>query len=493
MSLSLFRALVLILSVSLALAPGIALPQEDGGNAASPDDADAPDAGAADVPEQVNVDEVASDTDIEQRLQQILEATGWFFHPEVVVEDGVAFLRGTTAEAEHSQWAAELAGNTEDVVAVVNRLQVIEPPLWDISPAVTLLRDMARSTIQSLPLVGIAVLILFLTWLVTKLTVRIADATLLSTIDNRLLREVSRKAIAVPVIVLGLYLVLTVLGLSRLAVTVIGGTGLFGLVLGVAFRDIMENFLASILLSIQNPFKYGDVIEVDGQKGIVQRVNTRGTLLMTFDGNHIQIPNSTIYKNVIKNYTANPNLRLDFVVGVGYDASVSAAQEIAMQTLHAHPAVLDDPPPMVLVEELGAATINLRVYFWVDGQQYSGVKVKSSLIRQTMRALEANGISMPDEARELVFPKAVPVQMLSEETPEQLRREGNGAEAPSTSHDQEVSNEAEGDFASDAGTIRDQARKSRDPEDGQTDLLDGSGEETPAGRTDRQRSTVTSA
>ncbi|QDU36014.1 Small-conductance mechanosensitive channel [Maioricimonas rarisocia] len=493
MSLSTLRSFILIVPVALVLVPGIAFPQESGGDAAAAEEGDGADAGAADVPEQVNVDEVASDVDIEERLQQILEATGWFEDPEVVVEDGVAFLRGTTNEARHSEWATRLAGNTEDVVAVVNRLRVTEPPLWDISPAVTLLNDMARSTIQSLPLVGIAIVILVLTWLATKLTVRIADASLLSTIDNRLLHEVSRKAIVIPVVVLGLYLVLTVLGLSRLAVTVIGGTGLFGLVLGVAFRDIMENFLASILLSIQNPFKYGDVIEVDGQKGIVQRVNTRGTLLMTFDGNHIQIPNATIYKNVIKNYTANPNLRLDFVVGVGYDASVSAAQELAMQTLHDHPAVLNDPPPMVLVEELGAATVNLRVYFWVDGQQYSGVKVKSSLIRQTMRTLEANGISMPDEARELVFPKAVPVQMLGEEAATQAAVEEDGTAAPSTSHDQEVSNDAEGDFVTETHTIRDQARKSRDPEEGQSDLLDGSDSEPAAKTIDSQRPTATSA
>ncbi|MFG0295191.1 MAG: mechanosensitive ion channel domain-containing protein, partial [Maioricimonas sp. JB045] len=360
---SLFDLRTPALIVALALVPlaGITLGQAPAADATAESAADDTTTADPEVPETVNVDEVASDEDIEERLQQILEATGWFNEPEVVVEDGVAFIRGSTDEAEHSQWAAKLAGNTEDVVAVVNRLQVREPPLWDVSPAIAQLREMTRTTIQSLPLIGIALVILLLTWLVMKLTVRIADATFLRSIENRLLREVSRKAIAIPVIVLGLYLVLMVSGLSRLAVTVIGGTGLFGLVLGVAFRDIMENFLASILLSIQNPFRYGDLIEVDGQLGIVQRVNTRGTLLMTFEGNHIQIPNSTIYKNVIKNYTSNPNLRLDFVVGIGYDASVSAAQKLAMQTLRKHPAVLNDPEPMVLVEELGASTVNLRV------------------------------------------------------------------------------------------------------------------------------------
>ncbi|MEW4530705.1 mechanosensitive ion channel family protein [Maioricimonas sp. JC845] len=496
---SLFDLRTPALIVALALVPlaGITLGQAPAADAATESAADDTTTADPEVPETVNVDEVASDEDIEERLQQILEATGWFNEPEVVVEDGVAFIRGSTDEAEHSQWAAKLAGNTEDVVAVVNRLQVREPPLWDVSPAIAQLREMTRTTIQSLPLIGIALVILLLTWLVMKLTVRIADATFLRSIENRLLREVSRKAIAIPVIVLGLYLVLMVSGLSRLAVTVIGGTGLFGLVLGVAFRDIMENFLASILLSIQNPFRYGDLIEVDGQLGIVQRVNTRGTLLMTFEGNHIQIPNSTIYKNVIKNYTSNPNLRLDFVVGIGYDASVSAAQKLAMQTLRKHPAVLNDPEPMVLVEQLGASTVNLRVYFWVNGDKHSGLKVKSSVIRQTMRTLEANGISMPDEARELVFPEAVPVQMLADGQPSTVPAPAestppSGSPA-SASDDSEVSNEAEGDLATEAETIREQAMQSRDPDDGRSDLLKGDSDAAKSPREARHRSTTASA
>ena len=174
--------------------------------------------------------------------------------------------------------------------------------------------------------------------------------------------------------------------------------------------------LASILISIQNPFQYGDLIEVQGFLGYVQRVNTRGTLLITSDGNHVQIPNSSIYKNVVTNYTSNPNVRLDFTVGVGFDSAVSEAQEIAMQVLSDHPAVLDDSEPMVLVEELGSSTVNLRVYLWVDTHRLSGLKVRSSVIRQVMRKLEAAGISMPDGAREVVFPDQVPVRMLKQDS-----------------------------------------------------------------------------
>lgn len=436
------------------------------------------------VPNAVSVEAVVEDGDIENRLLRILEATEWFERAAVRVDDGVVFLTGTADSDEHKRWAAELAGKTEDVVAVVNRMQITEPPLLDLDPATSVLKDLARNAIGALPMIGIAIVILGLTWVATILAVKLADITFLKRIDSSLLREVMRKATAAPVIVLGLYLVLLVSGLSRLAVTVIGGTGLFGLVLGVAFRDIMENFLSSILISIQHPFKYGDLIEVDGHTGYVQRVNTRGTLLMTFEGNHIQIPNSTIYKSVIQNFTSNPNQRFDFVVGIGYDSSVAEAQEIAMNVLKEHSAVLNDPPASVLVDELGSSTVNLRCYFWVDGHQHSGLKVKSSVIRQVMRSLEQAKISMPDDAREIVFPHGVPVQLSKEH-----HDDSDHDSSLSTEKDkQALSTDSEGDFRSDASKIEEQARASRDPEQDDADLLNGSQSEGKA--TERQFATT---
>ena len=160
-----------------------------------------------------------------------------------------------------------------------------------------------------------------------------------------------------PVFLFGLYLVLRISGLTRLAMTVVGGTGVLAIVIGFAFRDIAENFLASVFISIQRPFGRGDLIEVAGYKGYVQSVNTRSTLLMTLEGNHVQIPNSTIFKDTITNFTANPNARFDFSVGIGYDDSITTAQSVALAVMRDHPAIINDPEPLVLVESLGAATV----------------------------------------------------------------------------------------------------------------------------------------
>ena len=157
------------------------------------------------------------------------------------------------------------------------------------------------------------------------------------------------------VFLIGLYLVLHIFGLTRLAVTVIGGTGLLGLILGIAFRDITENFLASIFLSVQPPFRTGDLVNINGETGYVQSLTTlRVTVVMTLEGNHVQIPNSTVYKSTIRNFSSNPNRRESFAVGIGYQDDIAAAQALALKVLNSHPAVLKDPEPWVLVDNLGS-------------------------------------------------------------------------------------------------------------------------------------------
>lgn len=419
------------------------------------------------APEKVEVDPLAQDDEIATRLTRILNATQRFQQTEVKVDQGVVFLSGTTTKDEFRTWAGDLARNTQDVVAVVNRIEVREGSIWDLSPAWAEVRRMTRDLVQALPLIAVACVLLFATWLAARLAVYVANRLLERRMSNRLLRQVATRAVAIPVFLLGLYLILRVSGLTQVAATVLGGTGLIGLVVGIAFRDIAENFLASILISLQRPFSIGDLVKVEDHTGFVQSVTTRGTLLMTLDGNHVQIPNSTIYKAVIHNYTANPKIRLNFIVGIGYDDSVTQAQETALATLREHPIVLDDPEALVLVEELGAATVNLHIYFWIDGNVHSQLKARSSVIRLVKRAFEKNGISMPDEAREVVFPSGVPIDTTGFDQQGEARTKpaDSSAAVDDKQQDDAVSNAAEGDMTSEAAEIKQQADQSRLPGD----------------------------
>lgn len=411
-------SLLLIVSFSLPMdCPLFA--QERAGDAIDDQSADDLNDGETQIsaaPSEVDVDPLADDGAIETRLTNILAATAWFDSPQVKVDQGVVFLKGVTNKEEYREWASDLAGNTQDVVAVVNRIRVTERSVWDLSPASAELRKLGRETVQMLPLMGVALALVVLSVMASSGATKFSRWILARRMSNRLLISVTSRAVAIPVFLVGLYLALRVSGLTQMAATVLGGTGLIGLVLGIAFRDIAENFLASVLISVQRPFATGDLIEVQGHFGIVQSVTVRGTLLMTLDGNHIQIPNASIYKSIIRNVTANPNLRSEFVVGIDYGDSIAEAQSIIFRVLREHEAVLDSPDPMVLVDELGASTVNLRIYFWLDGYTRLSAcdHVREFLPAQTasnFRTTIGFGGSHPDAGAGHLFRKGIAISL----------------------------------------------------------------------------------
>lgn len=416
--------------------------------------------GKLEQPGKVEVEPVAKDDQIRLRISNILKTTSWFSEPKVTVQEGIVFLKGTTENDESKQWAGDLAKNTEGVVAVVNQIEVVPTTVWDFEPTFQILNDLTRRFLRLLPLIVVALVVIVISWILAKLTVYLLRRGPLGRSLSHLLREVMARAGGMLVMLVGLYLVLRIAGLTQLALTLVGGTGLIGLVLGIAFRDITENFLASVFLSLQQPFREGDLVEVAGVTGFVQRLTSRTTVLMTLDGNQVQVPNSTVFKSTIRNFTSNPNRREDFMVGIGYDDSITLAQEVALKVLADHPAILDEPEPLVLVENLGASTVNLRVYFWLDGTLHSWAKVKSSVIRHVKRAFQQSGISLPDEAREVTFPNGVPVRMI----------ESQGAAEPAkpvlkkpATEPETVATKAEASLQSEAGEIKEQARKSWTP------------------------------
>ncbi len=398
----------------------------------------------------VEIEPQAGDDQIGRRIHDILAATGWFADPRVDVRNGVVFLDGTTQTEAHREWAHSLSLRTDGVVAVVNRLAVKTEVAWTLRPAMNELRRLADRTLAALPLILLALVILPLAWVAASLSARLASRLLSRRVRTPFLRDIIARAVAIPVFLLGVYVVLQVAGLTQLALSLIGGAGVLGIVIGFAFRDIAENFLASLLLSIRQPFSRGDLIEVSDRRGFVQSMNTRSTVLVSEEGNHIQIPNAVVFKSIIHNLTAASNQRGDLSIGIGYDASVTETQRLILGVLQRHPAVCTTPEPMALVETLGASTVNMKGYYWFDGKAYSPLKLRSMLLRQVKTVLTEAGISMPDEAREVIFPQGVPVIGLegSPGTVEAAKR-AQAAEPPAEA---EVS-EAEHDLSNEVETL----------------------------------------
>ncbi len=414
-------------------------------------------------PQAVKVIPEASDAKIEERLLRILNSTGWFDATRVSVRDGVVFLDGTAETQEHRAWAGTLAEKTQGTVAVVNRIKADADVGSTFARAGEEFKNFYGQVVQSWPLVALATLIVLATWLIARLVAMAVRSLFAGRIESPLLLSVVARAFAIPVFLLGLYFVLQFSGLTRLAITVLGGTGLIGIIIGFGLRDIAENFLASILLSVRNPFHAGDLIDVGGHSGVVQNLNVRSTVLLTLDGNQVQIPNSIVYKSIIKNYSSIPSRRAEFAVGIGYDSSAAKAQVLIAAVLREHPAVLETPEPLVLVEELGPATVNLRVYYWFDSAAYSPYKINSALLRQTKNALVNGGIELPDAAREVIFPKGVPViQMTSKE--QVLPKAGSSASAARAADEMSDTTPSEGGLSNETVEMRQQQSEGNLPE-----------------------------
>ncbi len=416
-------------------------------------------------PGDVAIAPAARDEEIADRIARILDATGWYAGPQVAVDDGIVFLDGATDSDEHRTGARDLASKTQDVVAVVNRITVDQEADWTFAPAVSALQEVTTRLLTALPLLVLAIIVLPLTWWLSSSVARALRRLFLGRVSSPFLGSVVARLLALPVFLVGLYIVLQVAGLTQLAVSVVGGAGVIGIVFGFAFRDIAENFLASLLLSIRQPFRAGDIIKVEGLHGSVQSMNTRSTVLISPEGNHIQIPNATVFKSVITNFTVSPEGRDDFTVGIGYDASITRAQELIGDVLARHEAVLAEPAPMILVDALGSSTVTMHAYYWLNVRDYSLLKVKSSVLRLTKKALMDAGISMPDDAREIIFPQGVPLL--------DQRRGGEAApDVPTPRESGAESTAAEGNLANDQDEIAERAGKSASPED-RTDLLEG--------------------
>ncbi len=277
------------------------------------------------LPVKIDVKPKALDYEISQRLENILKSTNWFLDPIVNVKDGVVFLEGKTKTDEFKKWAGELAHNTQDTVAVVNKIQVMSPSISDFQPVIAGLLEQWRRLLRTIPSIFFGLLILVITWFGVKGITYLVRLILKNRLKNPLLQRVVIWGIGLVISLIGLYTVFHLMGLTDIALTVIGGTGLLGIILGIAFKDITENLLASIFLSIYNPFQGGDLIEIDGITGYVQSLTVRSTILITLDGNYVQIPNAKVYKSNIRNYTSNPNRREDFIIGIGYGSAISGS------------------------------------------------------------------------------------------------------------------------------------------------------------------------
>ncbi len=339
------------------------------------------------------------DRKIKQRLQEIYTELEALQNISIAVNKGVVTLIGEVDSSANESKALQFAGQVEGVVEVKNQLVVSRSLQKRLQTTAEKLWILTRQMLAGLPLFLLAVLVVVLAWLLGSwLSVRSVYRRIT---PNQFIANLLGQIVHLVLILLGVVLALILLDATALIGTILGAAGIIGLAVGFAVRDTVENYIASILLSLRNPFQVNDFVSIDGHQGNVLRLTSRATILMSPDGNHIRIPNAMVFKAVITNFTRHPERRFQFDVGIAAEHDLLAAQALAMKTVTATEGVLAEPKPLVVIEQLGDSNVPLRIYAWINQENYSYPKVRSEAIRAVKQAFDNAGIVMPEPIYQL--------------------------------------------------------------------------------------------
>lgn len=267
--------------------------------------------------------------------------------------------------------------------------------------------DLYHHFMDQLPTILIALVVLTVGFLIAgglkNLIQKKIKPRLTNTLSADFISQVSTIIIRFIVIVVALNL----LGFKNFTTQILAGAGILTFVLGFAFKDIGENFLAGIILAFKSPFRLKDLIESGSVLGYVQELNLRETRVKTPDGKDVFIPNGQILKNPLINYTLDGFLRYEFIIGLDYNSNIAEGLKIISDSVSEISDVLNtkNKKTTVLIDELTASTINFKIQFWIDtfkstSKTYHN-SIRSAIIDKVVQNLTQNGFYLPSTIVEI--------------------------------------------------------------------------------------------
>lgn len=311
------------------------------------------------------------------------------------VNGGVVTLSGTVLNGADRELAESIAENIEGVIAVQPRMTINASLRQRAIATLEHGQEKLLRLVAAVPLLLVAIGIMVgFVWLGRSLARRLHLLQWGS--ENPYLDRLLRHGVHLLAFLGGVLIALNLLGATALVGAVLGSAGVLGIMLGFAFRDIAENHLASVLLSLRRPFEPGDHIMVNGHEGKVISLNSRATVLMTLDGNHLRLPNAMVFKGVLLNYTRNPMRQLQFTLGVGTGENLNAVRLLGIEALRTMPAIANEPAPQAIIQSVGDSSVLIDFLAWLDQREVDFLKTRSEAIRQVKCAIENEGVDMPE-------------------------------------------------------------------------------------------------
>ncbi|HUG27660.1 MAG TPA: mechanosensitive ion channel domain-containing protein [Gemmatimonadales bacterium] len=362
--------------------------------AAARQDTAGTDSVVAQDPEPVTVQRADQDETIRNTLQAVFDRVPSLRRVNVTVDAGVVRLEGTVLSSETRSQAGAMAAELDGVIFVNNQIRESTSMEEQLEPTWARMRELGYGFVAKLPLVALAIVIIGIASVLGSLLSRWGGPSFLRT-RNPFLQNLIRRLLQAAVVLAGILLALDLLDAGRLVGAMIGTAGLAGLAIGFAFKDIMENYLAGVILAVRQPFAQTDHIRVGEFEGKLVRLTPRETILMTLDGNHVRLPNAMIFRSPLVNFSRNPLRRFQFDAGLGPANDLARVREVAVGALKEMQGVLRVPAPEALIVDLSDSAVTVRFLAWTDQRQAEFLRVRSEAIRLVKSRLEDAGMTLP--------------------------------------------------------------------------------------------------
>lgn len=372
---------------------------------------DSPGAVFATTSGPIAVNKQVDDSAIQETLSDLLAQFPGVYEADVKVKDGAVTLTGHVDDDDTINAVTVFAEKVEGVRLVLNRMKTDAEVLSGRQMAAKVMGEYGRVVQKNWLLAILAVGFVLAFGMLARIFARSSETLLSPFVRNPLLRSVVGSILSSLILLAGVLLGLSILNLTHVVVSVLGLAGVVGLALGFAFKDIAENFIASMLLGLRRPFQIGDFITVAGKSGSVLSLNTRATLLITPEGNHVRIPNAVIYKETLVNASVTPTSLGTIDVMVPYESSTAEALGAINEALQSTEGLLQEPTPRALVQALEPNGVRLRASFWFSSKGLDGDKLQSDLRLKIKVALQKAGITPPSNYATVSVSGRIPVEM----------------------------------------------------------------------------------
>jgi len=258
--------------------------------------------------------------------------------------------------------------------------------------------------INMIPNMAVTLLLLIIFLVLANLGSKLFTKLFAKASDNKALAPIFSTLIYGVILSIGLFIMLGVLGLDKALTSLLAGIGVIGLALGFAFQDIAANFISGVILAFRRPFKIGDIIEIKDIMGKVTRINLRVTVIETFQGQEVYIPNSDVLQGAIYNFSVLQKRRIDLAVGVSYADDLEKVEDVVRSTINKLEGVIDKDQIGFDYSEFDSSSINFNIRFWIE---YPGqpdyLTMRSKAIKAIKSAFDEQDITIPFPIRTLDF------------------------------------------------------------------------------------------